>query len=54
MSKVMSSYDELVDRYKNELLNDEQLMDQFEERFEERLAAKSKKKDKDPLEKYIS
>ena len=39
--------DELVDKYKMELLNNEQLMDQFEERFEERLAAKSKEIEKE-------
>ncbi|WP_156520794.1 FbpB family small basic protein [Oceanobacillus sp. Castelsardo] len=47
MSRLMSSYDELVDKYKMELLNNEQLMDQFEERFEERLAAKSKEIEKE-------
>ncbi|WP_085990980.1 FbpB family small basic protein [Oceanobacillus senegalensis] len=44
MFKGVTPYDELVNKYKEELLNDEQLMERFEEKFEERLAAKGKKK----------
>lgn len=50
LSRLMSSYDQLVDEYKKELLNDEQLMDKFEERFEERLAARGQKNEKDKLQ----
>lgn len=43
MVKFTSNYEELVDKYKEELLNDEKYMEEFEERFEERLAARSSK-----------
>lgn len=41
MSRTILSYDELVNQNIQELLNDEHLMDQFEENFEERLAEQS-------------
>lgn len=43
----MSSYEELVEKNKRELLNDEQKKAQFEERFEERLAARSNRNKED-------
>lgn len=49
MSRNTSTYEELVAQYKEELLNDEKFMDEFEERFEERLASRSRKKNEEKL-----
>jgi len=49
MLRGLTPYDELVNKYKEELLNDDDLMERFEEQFEERLAAKGKKKEERTL-----